>query len=189
MAKTFKIKGDKIIVTQCIEIEDYAMLLKYDWHLYNLSKDVQTARNSSFRKYLKRALELFTDEVAKSRPNKRIDLFGEHSVFYFLYGHTGDWVSAAEREVQCEKDLLTCISGDSWNSFYSIIRNSPSLTAAQVNACKTFGIQPQSAQRILGMNLKQLSGIEESRLKDSIVESEAFLQKLVELEKIDAPRA
>lgn len=185
MAKTFKIKGDKIIVTQCIEIEDYAMLLKYDWHLYNLSKDVQTARNSSFRKYLKRALELFTDEVAKSRPNKRIDLFGEHSVFYFLYGHTGDWVSAAEREVQCEKDLLTCISGDSWNSFYSIIRNSPSLTAAQVNACKTFGIQPQSAQKILGMKLNQLSGIVESRLRESIVESEAFLQKLIELDLLD----
>ena len=36
MAKTYKIKDGRIIVNEDIAIVDYAVLLKYDMHLYNL---------------------------------------------------------------------------------------------------------------------------------------------------------
>lgn len=45
MAKSYKIKVGIICVKEEIEITDYALYLKYDWHLYNLSKDIRNARD------------------------------------------------------------------------------------------------------------------------------------------------
>ena len=181
MAKTFGIKDGKIIVNQEIEISDYAILLKYDGHLYNLPKDIESTRENGMKSYLEKAQELFAESVSKAKPNNRVDLFGNHSVYYYLYGHTNDWVIASENEFQFEKDLLTCISGDAIKHLFEILRHSGSQTNAQELICKTFNVQASSAKRILKMKSNQLAGIEESVLISSIAESEEFLEKISKL--------
>ena len=189
MAKSYTIRHGIICITEEIEITDYAVLLKYDWHLYNLSKDIRNARDKALRNYLKKAQELFFESVAKAKPSQRVDLFGNHSVFFYLYGHTSDWVAAAERKIQFEKDLLTCTSGDSVKHLIEIIRHSESQMEAQGLICKSFNVQPYSAKRILHMNYNQLAGIEESVLASSIEESKEFFKKVSELAKFEKETA
>ncbi len=75
MAKSFTIRNGKIIVSEEIEITDCALYLKYDWHLYNLANDIRNAKDVRFQDYLKKANELFAEDVSKSRPNKRVNRF------------------------------------------------------------------------------------------------------------------
>ena len=185
MAKSFRIKNGKILVYEEIEITDYSVFLKYDWHLYNLSKDLQNARDARFRSYLKKAKGLFADEVSKSKPNKRVDLFGPHSVFYYLYGHTGDWVKAAKEEATYIKDLLVCVSGDNVNKMLVIIRHSSDQKEAGDGICKSFGIQPSSSARILSLSVNKILGIEPDLLKMQYEEAKVFLERVTELEQTE----
>ena len=189
MTKTLRIKDGKIIVHQVIEITDYAILLKYDGHLYNLPRDVRATREKGLKNYLKKALELFAENVTKAKPNKRVDLFGNHSVYYYLYGHTNDWVVAAEKDLQFEKDLLTCISGDSIERLFTIFRQYGSQVETQEQICKSFNVQPSSVKRIVQMNYNQLAGIEEEMLASYIKESEDFLKKISELAQFEKETA
>ena len=50
---------------------------------------------------------------------------------------------------------------------------------------KALGIEASSAKRILSMKLNQLCGIESKLLKIQLAEKEAFLQKLIELQKAE----
>ena len=189
MAKSYTIRHGIICVTEDIEINDYAVFLKYDWHLYNLSKDIRNARDKALRNYLKKAQELFFESVDKAKPNQRVDLFGKHSVFFYLYGHTSDWVAAAENNLKFEKDLLTCTSGDSVKHLLEIIRHSKSQMEAQELICESFNVQPYSAKRILRMTYNQLAGIEKSVLASSIEESKEFFKKVSELAKFEKETA
>lgn len=185
MAKSFTIRNGKIIVSDEIEITDYALYLKYDWHLYNLESDIRNAKDVRFQDYLKKANELFAEDVSKSRPNKRVDLFGSHSVFYFLYRHTADWVKAARNESQFLKDWLICISGDNIVILLEIIRHSESLKEARENLCETFGIQPASAAKLMSLTLDKITGTEENALKTRYEETLTFLQRVTELEQYE----
>lgn len=181
MAKSYKIKDGIIFVTEEIEITDYTVFLKYDWHLYNLSRDIRNARDAGLRNYLKKADELFAAEVAASKPNKRVDLFGSHSVFYYLYGHTVDWVKAAKEELVFIKDLLACVSGHNVERILSIIRNASYQKEAGDNLCEAFGIQPSSSARILSLSVNRILGIEPKLLEQQYVERKAFLDRVTAL--------
>ncbi len=186
MAKTYKIKDGKIIVNEEITIADYAVLLKYDKHLYNLPNDIKNAKDARFRNYLKKAKELFAEEVSKAKPNKRVDLFGAHSVFYYLYGHTGDWVKAAREEAMFYKDLLVCISNDSINRTLDIIRHSSSQAEALERLCKTYGINASSSAKILSTTVKKLLSLVPSIVKRQYDESVVLQQRITELEQYDS---
>lgn len=185
MAKTFKIKDGKIIVNEEIQIEDYALLLKYDWHLFNLQKDIRNAKSDRFKNYLKKAKEIFAEEVLRSKPNKRVDLFGTHSVFYYLYGHTADWVKEAKNEAAFMKDLLVCISEENVDRMVSIIRHAMDQKEAGESICKAFGIQPSSSARILSLSLNKILSIVPGQLKMQYEEAEVFLQRVTELEQAE----
>lgn len=185
MAKTFKIKDGKIIVNEEIQIEDYALLLKYDWHLYNLQKDIRNAKNDRFKNYLKKAKEIFAEEVLRSKPNKRVDLFGTHSVFYYLYGHTADWVKEAKNEAAFLKDLLVCISDNNVNRMVSIIRQATSQKEASESICNAYGIHPSSSERILSLPLKKILSAEPGQIEMQYEEAEALLQRITELEQAE----
>lgn len=186
MAKTYKIKDGKIIVNEEIAIVDYAVLLKYDKHLYNLPNDIKNAKDARFRNYLKKAKELFAEEVSKAKPNKRVDLFGAHSVFYYLYGHTGDWAKAAREEAVFFKDLLVCVSNDSVDKTLDIIRKSSSQAEAGERICKTFGINASSSAKILSLTVNQLLGLMPSLLEKQYNEAIVFQQRITELEQYDS---
>ena len=185
MAKNYKIKDGIIIVNEEIQIADYSLFLKYDWHLYNLQKDIQNAKDARFRNYLKKAKEIFADEVLKSKPNKRVDLFGTHSVFYYLFGHTADWVKEAKNETAYMKDLLVCISEENVDKMVSIIRHAMDQKGASESICKAFGIQLSSSARILSLSLNKILSIEPGQLEMQYEEAKVFLQKVTELEQAE----
>ena len=186
MAKNYKIKDGKIIVNEEIQIADYALFLKYDWHLYNLQKDIHNAKDARFRNYLKKAKEIFADEVLKSKPNKRVDLFGTHSVFYYLYGHTEDWVKEVQNEANFTRDLI-CISHNNLQTLFSTVEHSNGIEEAVENVSKMIGITQSSAAKILEWSqiriLRSLSDNEE--VERHFAKTESLLNKVSELRKFE----
>ena len=149
--RQYLLKDGKIVVTSEKKVSDYAALLKYDWHLYHLQKDIVSARsNKDFKQYLTMAKIIFANDVEESKPNKKADMFGNHSVFYHLYGHTRDWLHYADKNVVCVRDCLTVISGNNLVNTLSIIRHSKYFQDAVKELSNAYGIQPVSAEIILG---------------------------------------
>lgn len=186
MKRSYRIQDGKILIYQEIELTDHAQYLKFDWHLYNLSKDIDEENDKTKKKYLQIAEKQFANEIAKSKPNKRVDLFGNHSAFYYLYGHTADWINVTKQEILFMKALLVCITEEGLNTIQGI-RNSSYRQSEELedNLSKALGIEASSAKRILSMKLNQLYGIESKVLKIQLAEDEAFLQKLIELQKAE----
>ncbi len=186
MKRSYRIQDGKILIYQEIELTDHAQYLKFDWHLYNLSKDIDEENDKTKKKYLQIAEEQFANEIAKSKPNKRVDLFGNHSAFYYLYGHTVDWINVTKQEILFMKALLVCITEEGLNTIQGI-RNSSYRRSEELedNLSKALGIEASLAKRILSMKLNQLYGIESKVLKIQLAEEEAFLQKLIELQKAE----
>lgn len=52
MKRSYRIQDGKILVYQEIELTDHAQYLKFDWHLYNLSKDIDEENDKTKKKYL-----------------------------------------------------------------------------------------------------------------------------------------
>lgn len=183
------IMSDGILrVTQEIEIKDYASILFYDWHLYCLDADIRCSVVDSHQKqYLLKAREIFAEDVAESKPNKRADVFGKHSVFFHLYGHTKDWVRWAQDNVTWLKDVLTVIQGANIEKTLSIIRNSKTRADAKQNFCDSYGIQPFSAAMLVNMPLHDIVGLRENYLKEEeIPYAENFLLQVIELAAYDS---
>ena len=84
------------------------------------------------------------------------------------------------------KALLVGITEEGLNTIQEI-RNSSyrRLEELEDNLSKALGIEASSAKRILSMKLNQLCGIESKLLKIQLAEKEAFLQKLIELQKAE----
>lgn len=186
MKRSYRIQDGKILISQEIELTDHAQYLKFDWHLYNLSKDIDEENDKTKKKYLQIAEEQFANEIAKSKPNKRVDLFGNHSAFYYLYGHTADWINVTKQEILFMKALLVCITEDGLNTIQGI-RNLSYRRSEELedNLSKALEIEASSAKRILSMKLNQLYGIESKVLEIQLAEEEAFLQKLIKLQKAE----
>lgn len=186
MKRSYRIQDGKILIYQEIELTDHAQYLKFDWHLYNLSKDIDEENDKTKKKYLQIAEEQFANEIAKSKPNKRVDLFGNHSAFYYLYGHTADWINVTKQEILFIKALLVCITEEGLNTIQGI-RNSSYRRSEELedNLSKALEIEASSAKRILSMKLNQLYGIESKVLEIQLAEEEAFLQKLIKLQKAE----
>ena len=184
--RQYLLKDGKIVVTSEKEVSDYAALLKYDWHLYHLQKDIVSVRSDKdYEQYLKIAQDIFADDVEDSKPNKKANMFGNHSVFYHLYGHTRDWLHYAEKNVICVRDCLTAIKRSNFDTTYSIIRHSKTAQDAAKAFCDTYGIHPVSADMLVQMKLSQITGLREEQVAEHIPYAEIFLQRVTELAKYD----
>jgi hypothetical protein len=105
--RKFKIKDGVLLETTEVRIEDYSKLLKYKMNLKKLADDIRRSRNDEhFENFLLKAEELFAEEIEKAKVVKN-PVFGNHSIFYYMYGHMSDWVRYAENEVIYAKALLT----------------------------------------------------------------------------------
>jgi len=184
--RQYLLKDGKIVVTSEKEVSDYAALLKYDWHLYHLQKNIVSARSSKdFKQYLTMAKKIFADDVEESKPNKRVNMLGKHSVFYHLYGHTRDWLRYADKNVICVRDCLTAIKRNNFETTFSILRHSKTAQDAVKAFCDTYGIQPFSAEMLVQMTLSQITGLREDQVEEHISHAETFLQRVNELAKYD----
>ena len=71
-----------------------------------MKNDIRSAhKDKAFENYLLKAKELFAEEVEKAKPRKNSP-FGNHSIFYHMYGHMNDWVRYAEKQLIQAKALL-----------------------------------------------------------------------------------
>ena len=52
MKRSYRIQDGKILIYQEIELTDHAQYLKFDWHLYNLSKDIDEENDKTKKIYL-----------------------------------------------------------------------------------------------------------------------------------------
>lgn len=104
--RKFKIKDGVLLKTTEVKIEDYSKLLKYNMNLRKLEDDIRRSRNDEhFENYLLKAKELFAGEIKTAKPRKNSPL-GNHSIFFYMYGHMNDWVNNATgtvTDIRCMK--------------------------------------------------------------------------------------
>ena len=72
-----------------------------------MANDIRHSKSDEhFEKFLLKAKELFAEDVEKAKPGKNSPL-GNHSIFYYMYGHMNDWVRYADKQYIQQKALLT----------------------------------------------------------------------------------
>ena len=181
--RKFKIKDGVILETTEVRIEDYSKLLKYNMNLKKLADDIRRSRNDEhFKNFLLKAEELFAEEIEKARVVKN-PVFGNHSIFYFMYGHMSDWVRYAENEVIYAKALLTqaCNIGET----VRIIRFSRDIEDATNKLMEVLNLDEIGAKYVANQRLSILTGIRPEQQKENVAHSEKRLSNVKELAKYD----
>ena len=95
--RKFKIKDGVLLETKEVRTEDRTKLFKYNPNLKMLAENIRRSRNDEHLKnYLLKAQELFAEDIDKAKVVKNPAL-GNHSIFYYMYGHMNDWGRYAEK--------------------------------------------------------------------------------------------
>ena len=181
--RKFKIKDGVLLETKEVKIEDRTRLFKYNMNLKKLADDIRRSRNDEhFENFLLKAEELFAEEIEKARVVKN-PVFGNHSIFYYMYGHMSDWVRYAENEVIYAKALLTqaCNIGET----VRIIRLSRDIEDATNKLMDVLHIDEIGAKYVVNQRLTILTGIIPEQQKETIMHFEKRLSNVKELAKYD----
>ena len=181
--RKFKIKDGVLLETTEVRIEDYSKLLKYKMNLKKLADDIRRSRNDEhFKNFLLKAEELFAEEIEKAKVVKN-PVFGNHSIFYYMYGHMSDWVRYAENEVIYAKALLTqaCHIVET----VQIIRYSRDIEDAANKLMEVLNLDEIGAKYVANQRLSILTGIRPEQQKETIMHFEKRLSNVKELAKYD----
>lgn len=179
----YTIKDGEIIITTTIKIDDYSILLRYNMNLYCLANDIKRAhKDEALENYLLNAKELFAEEVGKAKPRKNSPL-GNHSIFYYMYGHMNDWVRYADKQYIQQKALLTA-------SYHivetlNIIKKSRDIKDATDKLMDVLGLDEIGAKYVVDQRLSVLTGIVAESQKECVEELEKRLSNIKELAKYD----
>lgn len=181
--RKFKIKDGVLLETTEVRIEDYSKLLKYNMNLRKLADDIRRSRNDEhFENYLLKAEELFAEEIEKAKVVNN-PVFGNHSIFYYMYGHTLDWVRYAEKEVILAKALLT--QACHIEETMQIIRHSRDIEDAANKLMEVLNLDEIGAKYVANQRLSILTGIRPEQQREDIVHFEKRLSNVKELAKYD----
>ena len=176
--KEYTIKNGEIIITTTIKIDDYSKLLRYNKNLYCLSYDIRHSESDEhLEKFLLKAKELFAKEVEKAKPRKNSPL-GNHSIFYYMYGHTNDWGRYAEKQVIQAKALLT-------QAYHIIIKMSHDIKDVTNKLMDVLGLDEIWARYVVDQKLSVQTGIVTESHKEYVKELEKRLSNLKELAQYD----
>lgn len=181
--RSYTIKNGEIIITTTIKIDDYSILLRYNMNLTCLVDDIRRAKKDEvLENFLLKAEELFAEEVEKAKPRKNSPL-GNHSIFYYMYGHMNDWIRYAEKELIKAKAMLTL----SYNveDFVHIIKTSRDPEDAVKNLMDALGLDEFETRFVLGLRSRDLTRLMLEKCKESVEFLEKRLSKLKELAKYD----
>lgn len=181
--RKFNIKDGVLLETKEVRIEDYSKLLKYNMNLRKLADDIRRSRNDEhFENFLLKAEELFAEEIEKAKVLKN-PVFGNHSVFYYMYGHMNDWVRYAENEVIYAKAMLTqaCHIEETMR----ILRFSRDIEDATNKLMDALNLDEIGAKYVANQRLSILTGIRPEEQKENIAHSEKRLSNVNELTKYD----
>ena len=181
--RKFKIKDDVLLETTEVRIVDRTKLFKYNPNLRMLADDIRRSRKDEhFENYLLKAEELFAEDIEKAKVVKD-PVLGNHSIFYYMYGHMNDWVRYAEKEVICAKAML--IQAIHIDETIKVIRLSYSPDDAIKKLMDLLGLDEIGAQCVVDHRLSQLTGIRPDMQKECIEECEKRLSAVRELAKYD----
>lgn len=181
--KKYTIKNGEIIITNTIKIDDYSILLRYNMNLYCLAGDIRRSRNDEyFENYLLKAEELFAEDIEKAKVVKN-PVFGNHSIFYYMYGHTNDWVRYTEKQLIEANAILAAVK--QVGETVKIIRNSKTLADATKNLMDLLGLDEIGAKFIVDLSLSRLTGFTPDNAKENIDYLEKRLAAVKELAKYD----
>ena len=179
----YKIKGNVLQITKNVHIEDYSYLLKYNMNLTRLVDDIRCAsKNKHFKTFLLKAEGLFADEVEESSPLKN-PILGNHSIFYYMYGHMIDWVRYEEKILIQVQALLK--AAERIDETVTTIRNSTDPKNAEINLCKLLDVEEIGARKILDTRLDILTGLCVKRMEELVAGTKSYLSTVKELEKFD----
>jgi len=177
--RKFKIKDGVLLKTTEVKIEDYSKLLKYNMNLRKLEDDIRRSRNDEhFENYLLKAKELFAGEIKTAKPIKNSPL-GNHSIFFYMYGHMNDWVNYAEKELIQGKAML--IQANHIAETIQIIKHSRDVKDATEKLMKTLGMDEIGAKYVADQRLSIITGIIPDTQKECIEECEKQLAAVKEL--------
>ena len=179
----FVIKDGVLLRIREERIVDRTKLFKYNPNLRVLADDIRRSRKDEhFENYLLKAEELFAKDIEKAKVLKNPAL-GNHSIFYYMYGHMNDWVRYAEKEVICAKAML--IQAIHIDETIKTIRLSYSLDDAIKKPMDLLGLAELGVQCVVDHRLSQLTGIRPDMQKECIEECEKRLSAVRELTKYD----
>ena len=181
--RKFKIKDGVLLETTEVRIEDRTKLFKYNPNLRMLADDIRRSRNDEHLKnYLLKALELFAEDIGKVKVVNN-PVLGNHSIFYYMYGHMNDWVRYAEKEVICAKAML--VQALHIDETVRIIRCSKTRDDAVKDLMALLGLDEIGARCVVERRLSQLTGIRPDMQKEDIDYTEKRLAAVKELAKYD----
>ena len=179
--RIYKIKDGMMYVSY--PIENYSSLLRYDWNLTCLANDIRRAhKDEAYENFLVKAKELFADEVEKAKPRKNSPL-GNHSIFYYMYGHISDWVRYAEKQFIQQKALLT-VSYRLVETI-NIIKKSRDIKDATDKLMDVLRLDEIGAKYVVDQKLSVLTGIVAETQKEYVEKLEKRLSNIRELAKYD----
>ena len=148
-----------------------------------LADDIRRSRKDEhFENFLQKAEELFAEDIKKARVVKD-PVLGNHSIFYYMYGHMNDRVRYAEKQVHEAIALLA--AAEQIDKTITIIRNSRDRNDAEKTLINFLGIDEIGAKCIVGYRLSQLTGIRPDMQKECIDYFEKRLAAVKELAKYD----
>ncbi len=181
--RRFKIKDGILFETTEVRIVDRTKLFKYNPNLRMLAEDIRRLRKDEhFENYLLKAEELFAEDVEKARIVNN-PVLGNHSIFYYMYGHMNDWVRYAEKEVICAKAML--VQAIHIEETIKVIRNSRTFDDAIEELMDLLGLDEIGARYVAERRLSQLTGIRPDMQKENIDYTEKRLAAVKELATYD----
>ena len=181
--RRFRIKDGVLLETTEVRIVDRTKLFKYNPNLRMLAEDIRRSRKDEhFENYLLKAEELFAEDVEKARIVNN-PVLGNHSIFYYMYGHMNDWVRYAEKEVICAKAML--VQAIHIEETIKVIRNSKTFDDAIEELMDLLGLDEIGARYVADQRLSVITGIIPDVQKEYIEELEKRLSNVKKLATYD----
>ena len=174
----YEIKDGKIYTYKIEEISNYSKLLRYKPNYRKITDDIIFVDNGKHKDYLLLSQELFAEEIKHSPKPTTHGGLGNHSIFFYMYGHTKDWIKATENEIAVGKALLICCSDSNIEKTLLMLRNSRDINEYVQMLETEYKISQIVSRHIANFSMAQLAGIRFEKVEETIEKERQLLEKL-----------
>lgn len=174
----YEIKDGKIYTYKVEEISNYSKLLRYKPNYRKITDDIIFVDNGKHKDYLLLSQELFAEEIKHSPKPTTNGVLENHSIFFYMYGHTKDWIKATENEIAVGKALLICCSDSNIEKTLLMLRNSRDINEYVQMLETEYKISQIVSRHIANFSMAQLAGIRFEKVEETIEKERQLLEKL-----------
>ena len=174
----YEIKDGKIYTYKIEEISNYSKLLRYKPNYRKITDDIIFVDNGKHKDYLLLSQELFAEEIKHSPKSTTNGVLGNHSIFFYMYGHTEDWIKATENDIAVGKALLICCSDSNIQKTLLMLRNSRNINEYVQMLETEYKISQIASRHIANLSMAQLAGIRLEDVEETIEKERLLLEKL-----------